>query len=192
MPNKYNSDWDLTGKKIKDRYPYLLQVQNNSPWDGLGWLQENLNVTSSFAISCSYTNVIQSITSSFASNSLSTSYVRGSDVDGIVATASFVLPQNTTAVISSNGTSSVLILPYNTYNGVFLNYVITNGVNFRAGQITVVYTTSSVSMDETSTTDIGDTSGISLMSDISASMLRILAANVTNNQYNLKYSYNVL
>lgn len=184
-----NPNRNLAGTKIKDQYFYLGQVWNGYFWDGMGNLINSLNITSSYALNS--INVL-SITSSFATSSLSSSYVAASNIDGIVATASYVAPSIINKTILSQQTSSVLTANPNIYNGLFVNYVLTDGVNYRAGQVTVVFTTSSVAMDEASTTDIGSTSGCDFISSISASVIVLSIANSTNSNYTLKYSYNTI
>ena len=48
------SSFDLTGKKIRNTYQRLIQISGSDIVDGTGSLVDNINVTSSFAITSSY------------------------------------------------------------------------------------------------------------------------------------------
>lgn len=51
-------------------------------------------------------------------------------------------------------------LPTASYDGAFFDYTLRSGSNARAGQITAMWSGSSVNFTETTTTDFGDTSGV--------------------------------
>lgn len=78
------------------------------------------------------------------------------------------------------------------YNSVFVNYMANDGSNFRAGNIVMVYTTSSVNYNEIATTDIGDSSGLYIKAELSSSFVRLYGINNTNTDYILKYHYDVI
>jgi len=68
------SSFDLTGKKIRNTYQRLTQISGSQLVDGTGSLVDNINVTSSFAITSSYAEyavsasheIIKEVSSSFA------------------------------------------------------------------------------------------------------------------------------
>ena len=68
------------------------------------------------------------------------------------------LLSNTTTT-SSNGTSAVTSDNTGSYTAAFYNYTISKGGNARSGQIASVWNGSSIVYNETSTVDIGDTTG---------------------------------
>jgi len=80
------SSFDLTGKKIRNTYQRLTQISGSQLVDGTGSLVDNINVTSSFAITSSYAEyavsasheIIKEVSSSFADTA---SYVTPLDQD---------------------------------------------------------------------------------------------------------------
>ena len=79
------------------------------------------------------------------------------------------------------GTEDVSTLPLATYQAVFFDYVIKNGTNLRAGTVTAVHEGTNVEFTETSTKDLGDTSGVTLSVDISGSNMRLRATTTSDN-----------
>ena len=70
------------------------------------------------------------------------------------------------------GTEDIKSLPLATYQAVFFDYVVKNGTNLRAGTVTAVHDGTNVEFTDTSTKDLGDTSGVTLSVDISGSNMR--------------------
>jgi len=112
------SSFDLTGKKIRNTYQRLTQISGSQLVDGTGSLVDNINVTSSFAITSSYAEyavsasheIIKEVSSSFADTA---SYVNPLDQDvtitgnvGIGTTS----PSSTLQVKGSGTTSSTTAL----------------------------------------------------------------------------------
>ena len=84
----------------------------------------------------------------------------------------------TTAVISAtsaSATASVYALSTSSYDGAFFDYTITSASNARAGNIMSIWNGGSISHTETTTTDIGSTSGIAFDMIISASQAQLVA-----------------
>jgi hypothetical protein len=100
--------------------------------------------------------------------------------------------QTNNVTCNSNTTTSILQQTSSIYNSIFVNYVLTDGGNYRAGNVVVLYTTSSITMDEICTSDIGDSNKLSLTADISNSFVRVLGINTSLNNYNVKYHYDTL
>ena len=73
------------------------------------------------------------------------------------------------------GTNVVGEIPTVDGNGANLEYLIKSNANFRVGNIMTVWDGSSVQYTETTTMDLGDTSGVVLSVDINAGMVRLLA-----------------
>jgi len=67
------------------------------------------------------------------------------------------------------------------YDAVFFDYVVKNGSNLRAGIVMAVHDGTSVTYTDTSTSDLGDTSGVSFTVDISGNDLRLNATVTTDN-----------
>jgi len=125
--------------------------------------------TASYAETASYTN-----TSSFA------------------LTASYAVYSATVINAINNTTTSIISNPNTIYTSMFVNYVLTDSQNFRAGNIVVLYTTSSAVLSEICTTDIGNSNGLQFSASISASFVNLLVVNNTNTDYSVKYHYDVL
>ena len=89
----------------------------------------------------------------------------------------------TTAVISSTSnavTQSIFGLSTSSYAGAFFDYTVHSGSNARAGSIMSIWNGSTINFTETTTTDIGDTSGFNLIVHISQSQAQIAQHSDTN------------
>lgn len=162
--------------------------------------------TASIAISASYAGtasvLLGSITSASyalsASKALSASYstTASTALTSISAssavTASYTVYSATVITATNNTTTSIISNPNTIYSSMFVNYVLTDTQNYRAGNIVVLYTTSSAVLSETCTTDIGNSNGLQFSASISASFVNLLVVNSTPNDYSIKYHYDVL
>lgn len=87
------------------------------------------------------------------------------DVNGNVIVSGSLTVQGTAAVVQEGiavtGTTSLAIksVSTTTYQGAFLDYVISSGTNRRAGTLTVVWTASDIEWKDVSTLDLGSTDG---------------------------------
>ena len=87
------------------------------------------------------------------------------DVKGNTVVSGSLTLKGTTAVIQQgilvSGTTSLTVASISTgsYEGAFLDYVITSGVNKRAGTLTTVWTASDIEWNDASTLDLGSTTG---------------------------------
>lgn len=118
-----------------------------------------------------------------SSNSITSSYS---------STASFVPLTMYTRSLSSYSTSSIFSSPSTIYNCVFINYLLTNAGIFRAGNIVILYTTSSIELSETCTKGFGDSSGVIFIPELSASTAKLLALNGQNTDFQLKYHFTTM
>ena len=94
----------------------------------------------------------------------------------------------TTAVISSTSnaiTQSIFGLSTSSYDGAFFDYTVQSGSNARAGSIISVWNGSNINFTETTTLDIGNTSGFNLIVHISESQAQ-LAQHSDTNGYKIK------
>lgn len=88
------------------------------------------------------------------------------DVNGNIVVSGSLTVRGTTAVlqegIAVTGTTSLAIKSINTttYQGAFLDYVISSSTNRRAGTLTVVWTASDIEWKDVSTLDLGSTDGV--------------------------------
>ena len=79
------------------------------------------------------------------------------------------------------GTETIKELALATYQAVFFDYVVKNGTNLRAGTVTAVHDGTNVEFTDTSTKDLGSTSGVTLSVDISGSNMRLRATTTSDN-----------
>src|SRR6185369_14667029 len=151
-------------------------------FDGTGtW--STPSVSGSSAISSSYAATASVLLGSIvsASYSLSSSYSISS---------SYAPYLHYTVSIANTSTQSLLVLPNDTNNGLFINYVLTNGTSLRAGNLMVIYTSASVDFNEMVTKDLGSsTDGIAIVADLSASSVRVNAQNSLTGAYTIVYHY---
>jgi hypothetical protein len=93
---------------------------------------------------------------------------------------------NTTAKSSAGvGSTTVYTIPMATYTGAFVEYVVYDGTNYRAGNIISVFDGTSLVYTETSTADIGTTTGISMLLVRSGSDA-LVRATVTSGTWTVK------
>jgi hypothetical protein len=67
------------------------------------------------------------------------------------------------------------------YTAIFFDYSIKNGSNLRAGTVYAVHDGTNVEFTETSTADLGNTSGVTLSVNLSGGNIRLLATTTTDN-----------
>lgn len=82
-------------------------------------------------------------------------------------------------------TETIATVDSTTHSGAFFDYTCISGSNARAGTVIAIYNGGSVEYTDTSTNDIGDTSGVAFTVDVSAAEIR-LRATVTSNDWNIK------
>lgn len=104
--------------------------------------------------------VLSGSTSAFINNSL----YSGSAVTGIVG------PVNNQVVAT---------LPTANYDGVFFDYVVKDGTNYRTGTVMVVANGTNVEFTDTSTADIGNTAQVSFAVDIVGGFIRLKFTNIS-------------
>tara|TARA_R110000782_G_scaffold255566_2_gene344424 strand:- start:791 stop:1333 length:543 start_codon:yes stop_codon:yes gene_type:complete len=87
---------------------------------------------------------------------------------------------NTTVKKSINsGLTEIYTIPVSAYTGGFFDYTVT-GAGARAGSITSIFSGTSVQFNETTTNDIGDTSGITFDMSISGGTANLTVSATTN------------
>ena len=173
---------------------------------------QQLNTTNSIFSSQSIfaTQSLFAISASWASSSLSSSYWSGSGTGsfsgfhfGILTgsvfgtssyavTSSYLVYPSLLAVATNNATTSLFYQTASIYNSIFMNYILSSGQNYRAGSVMVLYTTASSVNTEVSTTDIGNTDGVTFMVTMSNTFVSVSVANATANNFNVKYHYDIL
>ena len=84
------------------------------------------------------------------------------------------------ATTSATATTIVATVAHALYSGIFFDFVIKNGTNVRAGTLTVCHDGTTVEYAETSTVDLGDTSDVTLSSNISGTAIRLIATSTSS------------
>ena len=114
----------------------------------------------------------------FTSNDISGLPVLQASASGEVFIGKSPQSLYTTSVISATSASnsqSLCTLSTSSYDGVFFDYTITSASNAKAGNIMSVWNGGSITHTETSTTDIGTTTGITFDVIISQSQAQLVA-----------------
>jgi hypothetical protein len=130
-----------------------------------------------------------SITDSLSGSLFSVNDISGLPVieafsDGIINFGNVTVPAllTTVKVTSTAGNNTIYSIPTSSYDGVWFDYTIKSGSNARAGQIMAIWGNGgNVSFTETTTTDIGSTSGVNFTSIISGANLLITGSTSTAN-----------
>lgn len=81
-------------------------------------------------------------------------------INGSLTISDSTIKQITVTGLTSN--SSIVTFTTSSYNSGFFDYVIKNGSNLRAGTVTSVWDGNDVEYNETTTNDLGNTSGVTL------------------------------
>ena len=84
------------------------------------------------------------------------------------------------ATTSATATTIVATVAHALFSGIFFDFVIKNGTNVRAGTLTVCHDGTTVEYAETSTVDLGDTSDVTLSSNISGTLIRLIATSTSS------------
>lgn len=82
---------------------------------------------------------------------------------------------------STVGVNNIYSIPTSSYNGAFFDYVVTSASNARAGNITAIALGTSIQYNETTTMDIGNTSGVNFMVRISGNDMVLTGSFTTAN-----------
>lgn len=182
----------------------------------IGTFSGSLQGTSSYAISASWSPINGSglatgsdypITASWADNVVSSSFSQTASyvlstlisisssyatTASMAVSASYLIYPSQIVTVNAGSTGSLLVITASTYNSVFMSYILNDFQNFRAGNVVVLYTTSSTVWTETCTSDIGNSDNLKLSASLSASFLTVYAVNSGTTNYNVKYHYDLM
>ena len=117
----------------------------------------------------------------FAVNNISGLPILSVNSDNTILWGDNTVPSLNTTVKSTinSGTSEIYSIPVSAYTGGFFDYTVT-GAGARAGSIMSIFSGTSVQFNETTTTDIGDTSGITFDMNISGGTANLTVSATTN------------
>jgi hypothetical protein len=107
--------------------------------------------------------------------------------DNTVLMGSYLAPSlNTTVkIVATTGSTNIYSIPISAYTGAFFDYTINDGTNLRGGNIMSIWSGSTIQYTETSTNDIGNTSGLTFNMIISGSSA-ILKTSGTTGSWTVK------
>jgi hypothetical protein len=92
---------------------------------------------------------------------------------------------STVNVYTAVGANTLVGTVTGSYNSAFFNYSAVSASNARAGQIMTIWTGSAISFSETTTNDIGNTSGVTFTASLSGNTIA-LTAGTTSANWNIK------
>ena len=116
------------------------------------------------------------------------------NVGGIALTASYAEDLTITSAllsyqenidVDSAAVETVATVNTGSHSGAFFDYTCISGSNARAGTVMAIYNGGSVEYTDNSTSDIGDTSGVTFSVDTSGADMR-LRATVTSDDWSIK------
>ena len=83
--------------------------------------------------------------------------------------------------IDSGSFRTVITVSTSSYRAAFFDYVLTSGSNARAGTVFSVWQGTSVEYADTSTNDIGNTTGVNLLVSMSGANIGLFASSSNDN-----------
>jgi len=107
--------------------------------------------------------------------------------DNTILMGSYFAPSlNTTyRLIVNSGLTNLYSIPVSAYTGAFYEYTVSNPSNARAGNIMAIFSGTSIQYTETSTLDIGSTTGVTFSVGISSGNA-VLSVSATTNNWTVK------
>lgn len=152
-------------------------------------------ISGDYVTTSSFNNYTGSSTSQFAGTSsfaLTASFVAGTVQNAINAqSGSNFVVTNTLAIngtLTDSATINSTIVGSNnlyqqatgSYTSMFVKYTLSNGANARAGEFITVWNGTSTTYYDNSTTDIGNTSGVTFSSAIVTSQIQVNVTSLTS------------
>ena len=133
-----------------------------------------------------------SITDSLSGSLFSVSNVSGLPIlevfsDNTALVGDYLAPAliTTKRMTENSGSTVIYSLPTASYDGAFFDYTIKSGSNARAGSIFGTYISTTASYTDTSTFDIGDTTGVAFALIVSGSNM-VLTGSASTSGWALK------
>jgi hypothetical protein len=107
----------------------------------------------------------------------------------LLLSSSLIANQNSPSLPS--GTQTILTNPTSSYTAAFYNYVLTSGVNTRAGQFIATWNGGSIQYMDNSTVDIGNTLTVALTASLSGANV-LLTSTLPSSGWTIKTLINLL
>ena len=133
-------------------------------------------------------SITDSLTGSlFSVNDISGLPILEAFSDNTILMGSYLAPSlNTTTKVTANaGVTPIYYIPTSAYTGSFYDYTVMSSVGARSGNIMSIWSGTSVNYTETTTTSIGDTSGITFSVSLSGSTA-MLSTSANTNSWTVK------
>jgi hypothetical protein len=113
----------------------------------------------------------------------SNTFISNQTINGSLSLSNSLFQQTTTT--GTTGNVNVATISKTSYDGAFFDYVLKDGTNFRAGSVMSVWDGTTIKYNETTTNDIGDTTGVT-MSVIISGGNAVLRAVVSSGTWTFK------
>jgi hypothetical protein len=192
-----NSAWRLINQNTSS-----FQVYNSTPTNAV---LVNISSSGNVGIGNSFTNPSAQLHISGASNSVlfeidspaqnNIIYVSGSGnvgigtgtpsaklhIDGGTILSGSLYTYGSNSDIDSGSFRTIITVATSSYRAAFFDYVLTSGSNARAGTVFSVWQGTSVEYADTSTNDIGNTSGVNLLVSMSGANIGLFASSSNDN-----------
>jgi hypothetical protein len=107
------------------------------------------------------------------------------DVNGNIKVDNALLSNQENTDIDSAAAEVVAQVAHATYTAAFFDFVVKKGANVRSGTVYACHDGTNVEFTETSTNDLGDTSGVTLSVDKTSTNLRLIAT-VASDDWSVK------
>jgi len=147
-------------------------------------LSASYSLSSSFAVTASYISSAFSIVGT-ASYSLYTTNSLYALTASYLYTSTGVLYFLSASAIAT-GTSSLALIPTSSFDGCFINYIAKGSPNLRAGNLSSIWSGSSINHAEAATADLGNTAGLTFNLILSSSFAVFQAENKSATIYQIK------
>jgi hypothetical protein len=102
------------------------------------------------------------------------------DSDSIKIGTQAISKFSTKTISLTAGTNIVFLIPTSTYTSSFFDYSLSGSSGMRAGNVMSIWSGTTTQYTETSTNDIGNTSGVTFSVDVSGSNARFIASAITS------------
>ena len=133
-----------------------------------------------FGVYNTETILLGNTTSSLEINSSGTEHTGSFSLEGTLNIKSANVSYQENLDVDSAATEVIATVSATEYTAAFFDYVIKNGTNVRAGTVIVTHDGTSVEYVDTSTQDLGNTSGVVLSGDLSGGNIRLLASTTAD------------
>lgn len=173
----------VLGASAGSSYASLIQSSSSTTWvftHNLGYLYPVITV-----YDVNNNQIIPSQISASTVNQLIISFTSARTGYATAVIGSATPTPSTINVYTAIGANTLVGTVTGSYNSAFFNYSAASASNARAGQITTIWNGSSIVFSETTTNDIGNTSGVTFTASLSGNTIAVTAGTTSAN-WNIK------